>query len=421
MSWSILGLQSAVSKTATEYVLSSNDFGGSQVRLTGTGFTYDAVTGFLTGGSIAGAALIKNGEIVQTVAFTTALSGASFNNFFAPAASLRAQVLGWGATAADVAEYESPNSLRIYAQNGTSVVFEGSGFSSFTNNGTVTAMKHYGANGVLLQTVTTGMPMALGVAAAAIGGDRGWYHYLVAGNNTVTQVSSNYVYEIDGGTGNDTIVGPTSTGLFVPLSYKQALGAESIDLTAGTATGAMGTDTLTNIQHVLGSNFNDNITGNGNANYIDGDLGNDTLSGLAGDDRLYGNLGDDTLLGGVGNDLLGGGMGDDIINGGDGVDTADYEDYNGSVAGVTVSLLIAGPQNTGGQGIDTLVGIEHINGSIYADTLTGNGGNNLLVGNTGNDTLNGGAGEDILQGDAGNDYLNGGVGDDFVSYRSATS
>jgi Ca2+-binding RTX toxin-like protein len=58
---------------------------------------------------------------------------------------------------------------------------------------------------------------------------------------------------------------------------------------------------------------------------------------------------------------------------------------------------------TGGAGTDVLSQFENLIGSDYADTLTGNGGNNVLDGGEGGDILIGGAGADTLLGGAGND------------------
>ncbi len=90
---------------------------------------------------------------------------------------------------------------------------------------------------------------------------------------------------------------------------------------------------------------------------------------------------------------------------------------------MTVSLLIAGAQNTIGAGSDTLTAIEHLTGTSYNDRLTGNANHNtlngglgtdILTGNSGNDTLNGGDGSDGLSGNNGNDTLNGGNGSDTL-------
>jgi Ca2+-binding RTX toxin-like protein len=111
----------------------------------------------------------------------------------------------------------------------------------------------------------------------------------------------------------------------------------------------------------------------------------------SGNDILIGELGNDTLFGQSGNDALNGGNGDDLLNGGSGTDTATYAD---AAVGVTVSLAVSGPQNTGGSGTDTLVDIENLIGSAFVDMLTGNASANELTGGGGNDALNGGGGTD---------------------------
>ena len=139
-----------------------------------------------------------------------------------------------------------------------------------------------------------------------------------------------------------------------------------------------------------------------------------------GDDFLTGGNGKDILYGGAGDDILNGGSANDTLNGGLGNDTATYAT---TTAGVTVSLAVAGAQNTGGAGTDTLIGIENLVGSNSGDSLTGDalanalnglGGNDTLNGGFGNDTLNGGFGNDTLNGGFGNDTLNGGFGNDLL-------
>jgi T1SS-143 domain-containing protein len=136
---------------------------------------------------------------------------------------------------------------------------------------------------------------------------------------------------------------------------------------------------------------------------------NATLNGRGGDDVLIGGSGNDLLNGGEGDDLLHGGAGNDTLAGGNGNDTASYIE---SLAGVNVSLLIVGGQNTGGAGTDTLTGIENLIGSNFNDTLIGDGNSNILSGLAGNDTLIGGGGNDFLIGGLGGDTLTGGLGND---------
>jgi Ca2+-binding RTX toxin-like protein len=118
----------------------------------------------------------------------------------------------------------------------------------------------------------------------------------------------------------------------------------------------------------------------------------DVLVGRGGDDILIGNGGDDLLLGGEGNNTLNGGAGDDRLIGGAGIDTADY---SGDPAGVTVDLL-KGFALDGWGGHDTLISIDNVTGTPFADTIIGNAKDNVINGNGGADILTGGAGADTF-------------------------
>jgi Ca2+-binding RTX toxin-like protein len=223
---------------------------------------------------------------------------------------------------------------------------------------------------------------------------------VTAVNNFVTIGPDTYVGVIEDGPGNDTIIGAAGGS---QVSYEFATSGVTVNLATGLATGGGGSDTLSNIRHVDGSNFADILIG-------------DALN-----NGLFGNGGNDTLSGGLGDDFLVGGEGDDSLDGGDGVDTAQYGGGDG-VVGVTVSLAIAGAQNTVGAGFDTLISIENLSGSDFNDTLTGDGGANFLFGGSGADTLIGGAGADNLDGADGDDILTAGAeGDDIIRVVSATA
>ena len=122
----------------------------------------------------------------------------------------------------------------------------------------------------------------------------------------------------------------------------------------------------------------------------------DHLTGGSAGDGLQGSEGNDDLVGGAGDDGLGGLGGDDVLVGGTGLDSANYLN---SLAGVSVDLRTTAPQNTVGDGTDTLSGLESIGGSTHADTLTGDDGPNALSGAGGNDTLDGRGSVDVLSGD----------------------
>ncbi|MEI8266615.1 MAG: Ig-like domain-containing protein [Betaproteobacteria bacterium] len=163
-----------------------------------------------------------------------------------------------------------------------------------------------------------------------------------------------------------------------------------------------------------GTDGNDTLEGRDGKDSLTGMAGNDVLRGEAGDDQLRGEDGNDTLEGGDGNDYMTGGLGNDSLVGGGGTgDTADYYfqgNPQGSLGPVTVNLTTG--LATGGQGNDTLSGIENVNGTDGNDSITGDANANKLEGRGGNDTLAGEAGNDSLYGGDGNDSLNGGLGAD---------
>jgi Ca2+-binding RTX toxin-like protein len=192
---------------------------------------------------------------------------------------------------------------------------------------------------------------------------------------------------LEGRGGADTLDG--GSGIDV-VQYASSLGGVDVDLTRAIQSGndAQG-DVLIGIEEVDGSQYGDTLRGNSLVNY---------LFGSGGADRLEGRGGADTL------------------NGGSGYDTASYES---SSAAVWVSLdepttgaaaLAAGGDATG----DTLISIENLVGSAFADALTGNSLGNRLEGGGGADNLNGGGGDDILRGGDGNDTIFGGQQSDLI-------
>jgi Ca2+-binding RTX toxin-like protein len=143
---------------------------------------------------------------------------------------------------------------------------------------------------------------------------------------------------------------------------------------------------------------------------IGGDY-NDTLTGYTGNDLLIGNDGDDSILGWDGNDTLDGGAGADTMRGGMGSDTVTYASRtNGVVANLD------GLKNDGEPGELDVIDptIEHLIGGAGNDQLTGKANANVLTGNAGADTLYGAAGDDTLYGNDGADYLYGDDGNDSL-------
>ncbi len=134
---------------------------------------------------------------------------------------------------------------------------------------------------------------------------------------------------LDGGDGADTV------------SYEQSDEGVHVDLNSGNGFGgdAEG-DILIDVEYLIGSNHDDQLTGNSESNYISAGEGNDTLFGLEGNDVLH-DFGDsdDYLSGGDGHDMivvtggnntLVGGSGNDYIRGGEDLDTFLYAAGDGS-------------------------------------------------------------------------------------------
>ena len=140
-----------------------------------------------------------------------------------------------------------------------------------------------------------------------------------AGNDTLNAGAGNDVLIggdgndfLYGGDGNDLLIGGAGNDLLDggagidTASYASAGSAVTVNLgTAGAQnTGGAGTDTLAAIENLIGSDYDDSLTGNDNANVLNGGLGNDTLIGGDGDDVLIGGPGNNTLTGGSGSDTF---------------------------------------------------------------------------------------------------------------------
>jgi Ca2+-binding RTX toxin-like protein len=229
--------------------------------------------------------------------------------------------------------------------------------------------------------------------------------------------------QLSGGAGNDTLDGGDGTDTVTYYSDYGSVPATGngviVNLATGIATDNWGnTDKLVAIEQVTGSRYGDSITGNASDNNLWGDDGNDTLAGGDGSDWLDGGNGSDVLQGGAGVDRFSGGAGNDTIDGGDGRDQVTYfNDYgNQPITGSGVKVNLATGVATDNWGhTDTLVSIEDVSGSRFADKITGNAADNTLIGGDGDDVLAGAGGADRLNGDAGDDTMDGGSGIDTMS------
>ncbi len=218
------------------------------------------------------------------------------------------------------------------------------------------------------------------------------------------------------------------------MRYFSSPAGVDVDLAAGTAQdGFGGTDSLSNVWALHGSDFTDTLRGGATDDTFWAGRGSDTVDGRGGFDRLSyfslagfnvaltglgsgtaakaggagtdsfsgierieGSNGRDTITGtdaAGGTIHLSGESGNDLIDGRG--NAANVVDYRSAFSGVTVNLA-AGFGNDGFD-TDTLVNVVAVRGSSGADTI---------IGSSAADTIDGSLGADRLAGDAGDDtYL----------------
>ena len=220
------------------------------------------------------------------------------------------------------------------------------------------------------------------------------------GNDTLVGGDGND--QLWAGAGADRMLGGAGTD---SVYYITATAGITLSLATGGTVGEADGDSFGSIEQVFATNFNDIVVGSS---------GNETLFGMDGNDVLSGAAGNDTLIGGDGNDTLFGGEGADSLQGGSGIDLVSYAH---SRSGVTVNL--ATNANSGGDAAgDTLISVENLFGTRFADNLTGDLRDNLINGLGGNDVIDGAAGNDTIFTGAGSDIVNGGAGEDIISGQS---
>ncbi|TNE66577.1 MAG: hypothetical protein EP335_03160, partial [Alphaproteobacteria bacterium] len=311
-----------------------------------------------------------------------------------------------------------------YSNDGTVQGFYS--FFSAAPNGSVSLAN----TGTLLGNVATGSTSDEISNTGQING----FVRLGGGNDTFASADGHIFGLIDGGTGDDSIVGSVDGDLIYSGSGADTLtGGEGGDRFVLSGTGNVITDFNTDVDTIdissygTGQGYQISHTGNDNfleffvgdalvarlldvslgdfynwfaqshgASVVSGSLDDDTINGTAaadymlgmsGDDSLRGGSNDDTLIGSDGNDSLYGNAGDDYLEGGIGFDSLH-----------------------GGDGDD------RINGGAGDDLENGGAGQDTLLGGDGNDTLFGHDNADSIVGGTGDDYMTGGSGGDVFAF-----
>lgn len=192
----------------------------------------NTITGYGTFASVSNPAINNPGSVFSNNAY----AGPEMNN----GTFLNAQAGSGAAVTVDAGDLD--------LQGNTSITNGGSGFIIF--NG--------GAN-VANDTLTGGD------GNDGLGGS--------GGNDLLTGEAGNDV--LNGGTGDDTLDG----GEGIDTAVYGGNGAVTVNLATGISSGAQGADSLSGIENVISGGGNDALTGDGNANVLQGGAGDDTLAG----------------------------------------------------------------------------------------------------------------------------------------------
>jgi Ca2+-binding RTX toxin-like protein len=209
-----------------------------------------------------------------------------------------------------------------------------------------------------------------------------------AGSNGVNEHGAAF-NEFEGMGGDDTIIGNGDTR----VSYLFALAGVTADIQAGTGHGTapgdvagVGTDTFTGVNGLEGSNFDDLLFGSNNAPFSA-----------------------ENFVGGVGNDT---------IDGRGGFDRAVYSVDDAVAAGISVNLAAGIVTGDARIGTDTLLSVEAVRGTDFADTFdaTGFTASSTNAGSAGVNAS--GAAFNEFEGLGGDDTITGN-GNTRISYQNA--
>ena len=425
----------------------------------------------LTGGG--GADTLDGGTGVNTAAYGNATAGLVVNlenlalNTGDAAGDVYVSIQNLSGSAHDDLLIGDAAANRLEGQGGNDTLIGGLGSDTLVGGG--------GDNTVSYEAATSGVLASLADSSRntgeyAVGDVYDGIQNLAGSDFSDRLEGGDQNNRLSGGGGNDTLIGGLGADTLVggegadTASYEGAAQGVVASLFApANNTNSAAGDSYDSIENLTGSGNADFLEGNASNNYLFGGQGNDTLVGQGGNDTLDGGDGSDTasfasanssvtvylpvaqqnnnagaaagvslisienlvgsgfadllvgdsianrITGGGGSDTLVGGDGQDTLDGGDGFDTVSYA---GSTASVALSL--SGGGAGGAASGDIYVSIERVQGTDFDDEISGDGFDNQLEGADGNDTLIGGGGNDTLLGGAGNDLMrNVGAGNHY--------
>lgn len=317
------------SSTLLTFQASSDSPASYQIRLQGTGLSFNAETGTLAGNVFK--VLLWDGAtntVVQTMNVSSPTTLVSrINGLLQPAASFATIASTWfqsapaqvqdqvvfTSTSVTLPMLDSANQLMGYIKlNGTNL-----DSAHIDTLGRVTSivhedLSHNAVAGHVINYSGTGLstlPIQYGLLRLTDGN---------SGNSDIinaplTGGSDQFIATgkpgaIDGGAGNDTyVLGSFQNIIIDSAGIDTVTSTISRQLTSSFLTSIENLTLLGNATHGTGNALSNKITGNIAANVLSGLNGSDVLSGLANNDTLSGGAGRDTLTGGAGRDVMTGG------------------------------------------------------------------------------------------------------------------
>jgi len=218
--------------------------------------------------------------------------------------------------------YDEYGNDTVYAGSGRDLVYGSAGNDYYDGGEGYDSLAYFDAlAGVLIDmTLATGQVRSIKPNDAAfIGIDTITNFEYISGSNfddvILGDAANNRFWGADGndtlrgGAGDDELLGGLGDDIldggdgFDVAWYAGVVGGVTVSLAAsGPQHTGHGMDTLTNIEAVTGTYYDDVLTGSEAANRLFGEGGNDRISGGGGDDVIDGSAGVDILTGGTGAD-----------------------------------------------------------------------------------------------------------------------
>ena len=427
MAWAF---DASLPTTNTSTLIQFNVVGGAAgdtVKIVGTGLSYNATTGAMSG-SITSIQLTNSSGTVQTIEIGTADSAtqaarqlqatADVTQFLAHANTTATNIAALGVTfdsfdLASAVETTPGSVLTVPVFN--SGILAGylklTGSDLYANkplaNGNIDTVEMLTVGGVSYgppKTIDYSSVSPDVTLAELVYGQRANFDLLFAaitsGDDTLTVQQAGST--IDAGLGNDVITG--SAGIDT-VDYKYATGKITVDLSTNSVTftdprtNKVSTQTLTGIENINGSMFSDSITGNDGDNVLFGgyDGVNDVLKGGAGNDTYI--VIEAASIGGVSDSIIDTGGIDTIVS---------YANRDLSITTTIENLVLMGNAVDG-------------KGNDLNNSITGNSLNNTLDGRIGADTMTGGLGDDTYTVDNAGDVIVETAGQGTDTVRASSS